>query len=185
VIDSRDKGERILQAMRLRAAEGKHMGPVRIGYHVVYRPDGTKVLEVVQDLAPRIRRLFDLAATGTYALRILVDEARHMGLQGRMGKPLSCSGIHTILRDPLYKGYIQFDGIVARGVHAPLVDEVVWDRVQAALSGRWTAASRPKELGLRELFVFGSPKKTWQSSANGSCDSSSPVARTTQTPGEP
>src|SRR5205085_12174143 len=48
--DSRDKGDRILQAMRMRAAEGKHMGPVRIGYKSVYRPDGTPVLEVESDV---------------------------------------------------------------------------------------------------------------------------------------
>src|SRR5438552_14168135 len=61
--DSRDKGDRILQAMRMRAAEGRHMGPVRIGYRSVYRPDGTPTLEVVPEVAAVIRRLFDLAAT--------------------------------------------------------------------------------------------------------------------------
>src|SRR5947209_7601242 len=59
--DSRDKGDRIRQAMRMRATEGKHMGQVRIGYRVTYRPDGTRVLEVVPETAERIRRLFELA----------------------------------------------------------------------------------------------------------------------------
>src|SRR5207247_115128 len=92
--DSRDKGERILQAMRLRAAEGKHMGRVRAGYQIVYRPDGTKPLEVVPEIAPLIRRLFELAATGSYSLQVLMDEARHLGLRNRSGKPFVRSAIH-------------------------------------------------------------------------------------------
>src|SRR5207237_973069 len=60
--DSRDKGDRILQAMRMRAAEGRHMGPARLGYRAAYRPDGTKVLELMPEQAAVIRRVFELAA---------------------------------------------------------------------------------------------------------------------------
>lgn len=153
--DSRDKGERILQAMRLRAAEGKPMGRLRAGYQTVYQPDGTKTIEIEETAAPIIRQLFQLAATGTSSLRVLTEEARQMGLRNRSGKPFVCSAIHAMLRDPLYKGYVRFDGIVARGTHAPLVSEVLWQRTQDALSSRFTAASRPKDIGLRQLFVFG------------------------------
>src|ERR1051325_4525477 len=50
--DSRDKGDRILQAMRMRAAEGKHMGLVRIGYRRLYHPDGTAALKPDPEIAP-------------------------------------------------------------------------------------------------------------------------------------
>ncbi len=153
--DSRDKGDRILQAMRMRAAEGRHMGPVRIGYRVVYRPDGTRVLEIVPDTAERIRRLFELAAAGTYSLQDLANEFWDMGLRNRSGGKLLKSAIHAILRDPLYKGYIQFDGVVARGVHESLVDPEVWDQVQRAITGRRKDSQRPKDLTLRDLYVFG------------------------------
>src|SRR5436305_14413660 len=73
--DSRDKGDRILQAMRMRAGEGRHMGPVPLGYQGVYRPDGTKVLEVVPETAGIIRRLFEIAAAGAYSTQDLVREA--------------------------------------------------------------------------------------------------------------
>src|SRR5204862_8111750 len=66
--DSRDKGDRILQAMRMRAAEGKHMGPTQVGYRCVCRPDGAKVPEIVPETAALLRRLFDLAATGVYSV---------------------------------------------------------------------------------------------------------------------
>src|SRR5207302_9295112 len=65
--DSRDKGDRIRQAMRMRSAEGKHMGPVPIGYRVVFRPNGTKVVEQDPERAPLVQRLFELAAIGSYS----------------------------------------------------------------------------------------------------------------------
>jgi DNA invertase Pin-like site-specific DNA recombinase len=154
--DSRDKGDRILQAMRLRATEGKHMGPVRIGYRSVYRPDGRPVLEVVPDAAAVIRRLFELAGAGSMSLRELTVEARRLGLRSRNGKLVPLSNIHTLLRDPLYKGYIRFDGILARGNHEPIVAESLWADVQRVLTGRRSNTARPKDPGLRELFLFGS-----------------------------
>jgi DNA invertase Pin-like site-specific DNA recombinase len=153
--DSRDKGDRILQAMKMRAAEGRHMGKVRIGYRSVFRPDGTKVLEIEPDRGPLIRRLFELAAAGTYSTQDLVGEAWTMGLRSRGGKKLLKSAIHALLRDPLYKGSLRYDGVVTKGTHAPLVGEAVWERVQLSLSGRRTNTGRAKDLTLRDLFVFG------------------------------
>ena len=153
--DSRDKGDRILQAMHMRAAEGKNMGPVRIGYQSVFRPDGTTVLEVVPTVALLLQRLFALAGSGTYSVQALAAEAERMGLRSRAGKTLSGGAIHNILRDPLYKGYVRFDGIIAKGRHEAIVNEALWNRVQAILTGRNTNTGKPKDLTLRELFVFG------------------------------
>ena len=153
--DSRDKGDRILQAMRMRAAEGKHMGPARIGYRATYRPDGTKLLEVMPEQAAVIRRVFELAAAGAYSTQNLADEAWRMGLRGRGGKKVGKAALHSMLRHPLYKGFVRFDGVVARGTHESIVAAGVWDRVQRVLTGRRTNTARPKDLGLRDLFVFG------------------------------
>src|SRR5205085_12133437 len=113
--DSRDKGDRILQAMRLRAGEGRHMGPTQVGYKSVCRPDGTKALEIVPETASLLKRLFEFAATGTYSVQALVREAGAMGLRCRSGKTPAKGALYRILRDPLYKGYVRFDGIVAKG----------------------------------------------------------------------
>jgi DNA invertase Pin-like site-specific DNA recombinase len=153
--DSRDKGDRVRQAMRLRAAEGKHMGPARLGYRATYRQDGTKILEVVPDQAAVLRRVFELAAAGAHSVQDLADEAWRRGLRGRGGKRVGKSALHAILRHPLYKGDIRFDGVVARGRHEAIVPPGVWDRVQRVLAGRRTQTARPKDLALRDLFVFG------------------------------
>jgi hypothetical protein len=152
--DSRDKGDRIRQAMRMRAAEGKPMGPVRIGYRSVFRPDGAKVLEVVPEVARHVRRLFTLAAAAC-SIQELFAEAQRLGLRARSGKVLHRSAIHALLRDPLYKGCIRFDGVVAKGRHEPIVDDVLWQRVQKALAARCTSVPRTRDFNLRDLFIFG------------------------------
>src|SRR5205814_614163 len=78
-----------------------------------------------------------------------------IGLRSRTGKRLGGSAVHEILRDPLYKGAIRFDGVVAKGRHEPTVGEAVWERVQSALTSRRRGTGKPKDRGLRELFVFG------------------------------
>jgi len=63
--------------------------------------------------------------------------------------------LHRILRDPLYKGYVRFDGIVAKGRHEPVVTEAIWERVQQSLAGRCKNTPKPKDTALRNLFFFG------------------------------
>ena len=161
--DSKDKGDRIRYTMKERAAEGKHMGPVRIGYqhrHEIVKGKIVKrYLEVIPEIAPLIRRLFELVAVGTYSLRDLVKEAKKMGLRSRAGKVLGRTSIHGILTDPLYKGYIRFDGEISRGKHKAIVEEELWNRVQLVLNGRNKNTNRSKNLMLRELFLFGSVVK--------------------------
>ncbi|MDD5055780.1 MAG: recombinase family protein [Candidatus Peribacteraceae bacterium] len=77
--DSADKGERILDAMRRRAAEGRVMGPARLGYrNVCIMQDGKVIdrkVEIVEMIAGNILRLFHLADTGTYSYAKLAKEA--------------------------------------------------------------------------------------------------------------
>jgi DNA invertase Pin-like site-specific DNA recombinase len=153
--DSRDKGDRILHAMRDRAGEGRHMGPVPIGYRRVYQPDGKKRLELEPERAPLVRRLFELAAAGTHSTQELVAAAWDMGLRSRKGKKIYKACIHKLLRNPFFKGDVKFDGIQAKGVHQPIVEEAAWERVQRVLHGRSTNAARARDLTVRELFVFG------------------------------
>jgi hypothetical protein len=85
----------------------------------------------------------------------LTAEAEKAGLRSRGGKRIGRSALHGILRDPIYKGFIRFNGIVARGSHEPLIDADLWTRIQAQLAARNTNVSKPKDNTLRELFTFG------------------------------
>lgn len=152
--DSRDKGDRILKAMEMRSAEGKHMGPVGPGYNNIKLPDGTPVLEVDPERAPHILRLFQLVISGSYSLRDLVKEAKRIGLRSKRNNVLGVTAINNILHDPIYKGCVRFNNKISKGRHKAIVPEDLWNRTQLVLAGRNSNAARPKIPTLRELFHY-------------------------------
>jgi len=154
--DSRDKGDRVREAMIQRfKQDARPMGPVRMGYKKSFKPDGTKTVEVVPEVASSVLRLFQMADTGTYSYHQLALQARKMGLKGRKGGKIHASTIEKMIKDPIYKGHVRFNNCVLPGHHTPIVDEALWEHVQLVMSLRSNASSKPKKPDLRELFVFG------------------------------
>ena len=90
--------------------------------------------------APFISRAFELIEGGQHkkseVLKTLSDE----GLRTVSGKPVTKQTFQAILRNPLYAGWVRipsdqrFDPV--RGLHQPLVEQKIFDRVQAILDGR-------------------------------------------------
>jgi DNA invertase Pin-like site-specific DNA recombinase len=90
--------------------------------------------------APLIRRAFELVATGRHkkseVLKFITDE----GLTTTRGKVLSPQTFQALLRNPIYAGWVTlpsddtFEPV--RGLHEPIVNQQLYDRVQAVLSGK-------------------------------------------------
>ncbi|MBO6791889.1 MAG: recombinase family protein [Dinoroseobacter sp.] len=56
-------------------------------------------------------------------------------------KPFSTAHIHRLLSNPIYTGHIPHKGEVFEGQHDGIIDQEIWDHVQAKLA---SSASRPK-----------------------------------------
>lgn len=162
--DSQDKADVIRDRMTVRASEGKRMGWAATGYKNVKVVEGMKVrkfVEIDEEKAPKIVRIFQMADTGIFSLAQLAAEAEKMGLRTREGpnkksKPYSAQSIQKMLTNPIYKGVILFNGVSAKANHPAIVPESLWDHVQLVLQGRSKPMAKPKDRQLRELFVFGS-----------------------------
>jgi site-specific DNA recombinase len=89
--------------------------------------------------APKVARLFQVFATGTYSLNALVREADSMGLTSHAGRTLARSNIANLLRNPVYIGQVVYnrrslskfekkgrrpesEWVVAQGQHKALID---------------------------------------------------------------
>src|SRR5258708_6057334 len=100
-----------------------------------------------------VRRLFDLALTGSYSLRQLMDVAMHSGLRTRQhkrigGHYLTISGVHRLLTNSFYAGLLVWTGETHQGAHEPMITLEEYDRVRSLLT-------KPgKSTPIRHTFPF-------------------------------
>jgi hypothetical protein len=113
------------------------------------RVNGVEVKTVIfdPDRAPHVKWVFEQYATGQWSISTLRDALEERGFKSRttrklVGKPISSSQLHRMLTHPYDKGQVVFNGVLYDGNHEPLVDEVLWQRVQDVLAGRRIAGDR-------------------------------------------
>lgn len=138
--------ERTLSKMAGRAAKGLwNGGPVPLGFD--YSPDSQE-LRPNDEEAPIIRFVFDRFLE-THSPSTVAREANSRGYRTkrrvvvtRDGSSKAIGGnrfdedtIAAVIRNPLYKGFIRFDGEVHPGNHQPLVDVESWEAANR-VSGR-------------------------------------------------
>lgn len=119
---------------------------------------------------PLVKQVFELAASGAYALRSLAVEAEKIGLRNRSGRPLWMQEIQKVLRNPFYVGIIRSKRFGDfPGAHVPLISRAVFDRVQEVLDGRFVRRTKRHSFQFRRLIrcktcgraLIGSERKGW------------------------
>jgi len=133
-------GERIRDKIAASKAKGMWMGGnVPLGYDtrdrsLVINPDeATKVCLI-------FARYLELQS-----VHLLADELRTKGIRshrrmtqdGRLigGHPISRGHLYVLLRNPIYIGRVVHKGASYPGLQEPIIDQSLWDRVQALLDG--------------------------------------------------
>jgi site-specific DNA recombinase len=111
------------QLIARRAEQGRwHGSNPPFGYRL--GPDG---LEPDPVSAPLMREAFERYAAGHLISKI----ARHVG--DRRGAPMAINQLKNGLRNPVYAGRVRVHEQTFPGRHTPLVDDVLWQRVQRRL----------------------------------------------------
>lgn len=100
--------------------------------------------------SPLIRRAFELYATGDWGLIALSEELYQAGLRNKHGRRVTINGLSTILHNPFYIGIIRVEktGEAFAGIHTPIVQKELYDRVQGVLAGKNIKKQN------RHFFVF-------------------------------
>jgi len=131
-LESEQIGERVYMGMAQKATSG----PGILGFHspLGYRlSDGQ--LRVDPDEAPVITTMFDLCLGGR-SLEEISDELNRQGLRTKRKSAWRPVKVYRILHNPLYAGYLRWDGLLRRGDHEPLVSIDAFNRVQTTLRSR-------------------------------------------------
>src|SRR5690349_11109723 len=132
-------GERIRDKIAASKRKGMWMGGVPpLGYRA---QDGKLLMieseaEIVCDV---FRRYAELGS-----VRLLKDELEAQGIKSKSwttaagrrvgGKPFSRGALYFMLQNRLYRGEIVHKGQAHRGEHTPIIDQPLWDAVQAQLT---------------------------------------------------
>ena len=127
--------ENVKRGNRAKIARGWRPNMAPIGY---LNDRDSKTILRDPDRFALLRRVFDLALTGSFSLRQIMEEARSWGLQTLQrkrigGRPLTISGIHRLVTNPFYAGLILWGGEVHQGAHEPLITVEEFERVQRLL----------------------------------------------------
>ncbi len=149
---SRVISEKIRGAYSKLRAEGKCTYKAPIGYLNL----GSDNKPLDETRAPIVRQIFELYATGGWGLRQLAKWANEQGLtstpihkkrtsveilagkeqETMVCQPLNEKSIEKILKNPFYIGKLKADGKIINGIHQPLIDTSLFNKLQATLKTR-------------------------------------------------
>jgi site-specific DNA recombinase len=109
-------------------------------------------------MAPLVKQVFALYASGRYNILQLGDEAHRLGLRNKRGGRVTRNGLSTLLNNPFYIGIIRVrrSGEQFPGVHAPLVSPTLFEAVRAQLQGRTVHRSLKHDYRYRKLIACAS-----------------------------
>ncbi len=125
---------RVRDNLRYLKRTGHILGVVPQGYQ---RVDGAVVED--PEVAPVIRQIFELYATGRFSFQTLADHLNSLGIRPKRGpgktnhnRPAAVIFTGDVLKDlfdnPSYIGKVRVDGQLIEGKHPALIDEATWNR---------------------------------------------------------
>jgi site-specific DNA recombinase len=142
---SANLGQEIRKGMDQKAAQGGWPVRAPFGYRNVRRDGpgrrGESVLEPDQQ-APIVAWAFERYATGSLSLAALTEALAEKGLRNRLGNPPGISAIHRMLRNPVYAGVVRWKGVERDGIHPPLINRALFDKVQSVLDAHSSGGER-------------------------------------------
>lgn len=125
-------GDRVREAMRMRAMRGEGLGKPPFGYKIGV---GHR-FEVVPQEADTVRLIYRLYLEQNMGLRLIARHLNERGIVTRKGGRWSVVSIRDILRNRTYVGTYHRFGIRVSGSHPALVSSETFNRVQQQLSSR-------------------------------------------------
>jgi len=155
-------GERIRDKIAASKKKGMWMGGVPL---LGYRAEDRKL--VIVDSEAEIVRLIFRRYAELGSVRLLKEELEAQGIQskawtsasGRItgGRPFSRGALYLILQNRTYLGEIVHKGRSHPGEHPPIIDQVLWDTVQAQLASNTaqrTSGTRIRQPSLLTGMLF-------------------------------
>ena len=108
-----------------------------LGYKTIGEK-GHKIHIVDEAVAPLIKKMFSLYATGNYSLKRLTTEMYEAGLRHDTGNGVVKSRIHQLITDPFYIGKNRWNDELTEGKQDTFIDNETFGKVQTLLRSKTT-----------------------------------------------
>ncbi len=96
----------------------------------------TRGIDVDKENAPKVKKIFEMYATGEYPLNSLANWCEKKKLLTNAGNKISLSNVQHILQNPFYVGLMRYKGEIFEGTHEPLISKKLFDRCQEVMAKR-------------------------------------------------
>jgi len=125
--------ENVKRGLRQKIRNGVWPGWAPVGY--INNPK-TRMVDIDEAKADKVRTIFVLYATGKYTLYSLSNWCKENGLRSNTSKDICVSNIHKLLQNIFYIGLMKYKGEVFEGTHKPLISKKLFDKCQEILNQR-------------------------------------------------
>ncbi|MBI2047741.1 MAG: recombinase family protein [Parcubacteria group bacterium] len=125
--------ENVKRGLRQKIRNGTWPGWAPVGY--LNNPK-TRGIDVDSEKSPKVKKLFEMYATGSYTLHSLANWCKENGLRGNLGKTLVIANIQKNLQNVFYLGLMKWKGEIFEGQHEPLISKKLFDKCQEVMSKR-------------------------------------------------
>ena len=154
-------GERVKASVLARARDGRRTGgKTPIGYKLIkdgpQLPNGKQPTRCVIDesMAPHIKVVWEMAAQNR-SLTEIGQELMKRKVNTVNKNIWRRQSISMIIKNPFYKGYIDYNGEMHRAKHAPLVEEKMWDKANKIMKAKAPGRRYWKDKGGYEHLLAG------------------------------
>ena len=155
--------QNVKMGMCAKAKSGEWCGGRVLGYDLVpvENQEGTKrrktKLTINEIEARSVRLIFNEYSNGK-GYKAITNQLNKLGYNTKKGNDFSVGSIREILTNPVYIGKVRYNvrqnwsekrrrninanPIITDGIHEPIIDEVLWDKVQAIMESKKGKPSR-------------------------------------------
>lgn len=145
---SRNLSIRVKEGMKTKLKKGEYPGQAPLGYL-----NNNKNIYPDPEIAPLVKKAFELYASGKCSLKEIVEEMYELGFRSKAGKKIRKSTYDRMLKNPAYIGKIRYAGKIYEGIHTPIISEELFNAVKEVNLNK----TRPKPKKYKFLyrgFVF-------------------------------
>ena len=96
----------------------------------------TRGIDVDSEKATKVKKIFEMYATGEYPLNSLANWCEKKKLLTPKENKISLSNVQHILQNPFYIGLMRYKGEIFEGTHEPLISKKLFDLCQEVMAKR-------------------------------------------------